>query len=132
MTNQEIYDKVCKHLAQQKRRAVDSTFGLCRYRLGELKCAVGALIPDECYSEDFEELAVSEVPGIIDAIFGDTSPDEMVMRLLRDLQTVHDCAVRLGKFDNMEKLHNEFKRIAAYYKLQAGAELEITEWDFTK
>ena len=57
MTQQEIFDTVCKHLAQQKEQAIGtSELGTsCRYRgKNNKKCAVGCLIPDEVYTPEMD------------------------------------------------------------------------------
>lgn len=49
MTNQEAYDTIKKHLLCQRKRSVDDK-GRCKFRgVDGLKCAVGALIPDDKY-----------------------------------------------------------------------------------
>ncbi len=59
MTNQEVFDKVARHLLTQGKRAVSASQpGKCQYRGADgLKCAVGCLIQDEYYSADFEGAA---------------------------------------------------------------------------
>lgn len=57
----DLFRRVTKHLLTQKQR---STSGVaCRYRTTALdgrvlKCAVGALIPDECYTPEMEGKSV--------------------------------------------------------------------------
>ena len=57
MTNQEAFDAMVRHLAKQGERCTSGELGDdCCYRgPNGLKCAVGALIPDEEYSPDFED-----------------------------------------------------------------------------
>ena len=58
-TNQEIFDRVVEHLAQQKKRSMYDK-DTCAYRSEDgLKCAIGALIPDEYYDSEFEEKNIS-------------------------------------------------------------------------
>lgn len=52
MTNQQIVDSVVQHLLTQRRKSEDSE--RCRYRHGNLRCAVGCLISDENYIQGFE------------------------------------------------------------------------------
>lgn len=54
MTSQEIFDKVCKHLVTQNKKATRPGRRMCNYRYGDLKCAVGCLIPDEVYKPSME------------------------------------------------------------------------------
>ena len=52
-TRQEIFETVAKHLFSQGHRAKNKD-GLCSYRSDGLKCAVGVLIPDNEYREEFD------------------------------------------------------------------------------
>lgn len=54
MTAQGMFDRVASHLLKQNAKALSES-GDCRYR-GErgLKCAIGALIPDELYDPRIE------------------------------------------------------------------------------
>jgi|ERR1043166_3582484 hypothetical protein len=55
MTDQETFDKVARHLLTQKERSMCLNNTNCAYRgVDGLKCAVGALIPDELYTPDLE------------------------------------------------------------------------------
>ena len=61
-TKQEVFDTIVKHLAAQGIRSIDSR-GNCAYRAkgadGEiLKCAAGAVIPDDRYSVEIEGFCV--------------------------------------------------------------------------
>lgn len=63
LTNQQIFNRVAKHLLAQGRRAMSN--GACVYRgPGGTKCAVGCIIPDELYSPEFEG---NNVEGIFKA-----------------------------------------------------------------
>ena len=53
-TEQEVFDIIKSHLLRQKQKSVDKT--TCKYRHGDLRCAAGVLIPDECYDISFENL----------------------------------------------------------------------------
>ena len=58
MTIQEIFDTVAVHLLKQGVRSVDLN-NVCLYRgPNGLKCAVGALIPDELYAPEIEGVSV--------------------------------------------------------------------------
>lgn len=91
MKNQEVFDTVARHLLTQKEPSQDKDSGgmmRCMYRGPRgLKCAVGALIPDECYFESLESKAVmhSEVLRVIRSLgMYRAAP------LLADLQRLHD------------------------------------------
>lgn len=91
MGKQEIFDKVSKHLLKQGRRAFDTKQQKCMYLTKSgLKCAIGCLIKEECYSEELEGLTVDrqavkhavKLSGV--SVSGDS------MRLLSRLQGIHD------------------------------------------
>ena len=87
MTKQEIFDRVVRHLGEQRVLAYED--GSCKYRdsLGN-KCAVGCLIPDSVYQPAFEGHAVRSLYCFpeIEKLFSDMSS-----LLLADLQDCHDC-----------------------------------------
>lgn len=94
---QDIFDKSGGHLLTQGKRAAETEAagtilaGACRYRTTQgLKCAVGALIPDEAYSRRFEGASIIGNPELL-ALFGIES-DSSEFRLLSRLQNVHDCS----------------------------------------
>lgn len=54
---QELFDIAATHLLTQNKRA--GARGACFYRTNDgLKCAVGALIPDELYDADMERRSI--------------------------------------------------------------------------
>jgi hypothetical protein len=89
---QAVYRRVRDHLLKQGRRSWDGGLG-CLYRgPGGLKCAVGALIPDELYDPKIEHAACDEmrvirvlrkIPGMEDVSNEDAG-------FLRGLQSIHD------------------------------------------
>lgn len=85
---QEIFDLVVEHLFTQGRPACQDD-GRCRYRMaGGLRCAIGALIPDELYKEEFEGASAYRlVYKLFDLEIADWREHE---ELLAQLQNVHD------------------------------------------
>lgn len=86
LTEQEIFDKVAAHLLEQGKKAREGGFRRYRAKVGGkvLKCAVGALIPDELYDPLLEGLP---------AIWGfpvRTASEESKLKLFDSLQTLHD------------------------------------------
>lgn len=104
MNNQEAFDKMVKHLRFQNATSKNDT-GRCAYRgLFGRKCAVGALIPDEEYCTQFEDVIASTVVQKCSSLQGiDTW-------LLDRMQQIHDHAAS----DNWE---DEFKEIAEEFNL---------------
>ena len=57
MNQQEVFDKVVRHLLKQGERAISDN-GRCAYNDSHgRKCAVGCLITDEAYNPDIEHRA---------------------------------------------------------------------------
>lgn len=95
MTNQEIFDKAVLHCLKQGKRAVMAQFrpdineyiSTCCYRAGDLKCAIGSLIPDDVYSPEMESTIIGDLlqnPKISE-LFASVDSD-----LLTDIQLMHD------------------------------------------
>ncbi len=111
MTLQEIYSKVRAHLLTQGQKSrVGGARGSCKYRTpGGLKCAIGCLIPDDCYSPQLEGqiLIISDdITNLITELYGEQS-----LGLLYELQVLHDGT----EADTWEEGLNE---LAAEYNLE--------------
>jgi hypothetical protein len=93
VTNQEIFDKVVRHLAAQGGKSMLGP--RCRYRAdGGKKCAIGCLIPDDYYEPEMEGLSVAMRRvrrGLKDLLELDGDNDER-LDILRSLQLCHDNA----------------------------------------
>lgn len=106
LTNQEIFDKVAKHLITQSAKSINHPDWFCRYRADNgLKCAVGCLIKDEDYRSDIEGQSICQ----ISKVFTNIDIDESI-ELLRSLQHCHDSfyvtnwkqkLIEIGKFYNL-------------------------------
>lgn len=91
MTTQEIFDTVVTHLLTQRKKAIND-MGKCVYRTDEgLKCAVGCLITDECYSPEIEGWGIWYL-DVTEALECSGIPVTIKTNetLLVDLQYVHD------------------------------------------
>ena len=91
--NQEVFEFIVAHLLTQKEKSLDEKGIGYRYR-GEngLKCAVGAIIPDEDYDLTWEGCALKSPlllikPSPIDSYLDNKGYDR---DLLSDLQFIHD------------------------------------------
>jgi hypothetical protein len=94
-TNQKVFEFVVEKLISQGRKSVKGY--QCMYRIGNLRCAIGHIIPDELYNIEMEG-------NITDTIFSMryTALNEWVKQnnhtalrnnnLLQNLQTLHDQA----------------------------------------
>lgn len=95
MNKQEIFETVVRHLHQQGEPAVIGE-GNCRYRADDGKsCAVGCLIPDDCYDPQMEGMT-SSMPRVkaalrLAGILTGGADDREISRLLDALQYAHDC-----------------------------------------
>lgn len=118
---QEIFDKVVHHLLTQKQRSVllETRASLeysCAYRgSGGLKCAIGCLIKDEFYSPELEGKGVGS--SIISSALMNSGVDlgkpgsadgAYLMRLLTELQTIHDHASIDRWEDGLRRLADRF------------------------
>jgi hypothetical protein len=119
MTAQEFYDKTCKHLVEQGRRAADVE-GNCLYRMPQstgspLKCAAGIHIPDEEYIPKMEQKSVSQ---LID--MGLISPESVLgyhLELADLLQKAHDWTGNWTEYSLSDDGKADLNRIATNYGL---------------
>jgi hypothetical protein len=95
LDRQKIVNFVSAKLKEQGCKSYDTNEDNCKYRYGELKCAVGHIILDEEYSEKLETKPIYSVyklcpksfkPFIVD---GEASRDQS---FLAQLQACHDDA----------------------------------------
>lgn len=94
ITKQKTYNAVAKHLFTQGEPAMgsvdDHPKAICMYRAEDGKrCAVGCLIPNDEYKEEFENKCAHTVRG------GCPTLQEHDLELLEALQEVHDTYVDL-------------------------------------
>lgn len=131
MNKQEIFDTVSKFLLKQGH-ACKNEFGFCTYRgkNGDM-CAVGALIPDELYSEDMDK----DLDGIGTGVeylcnhFTNTLPiwfhDNRV--LLEALQDIHDTP---SSWDSSVNMKYKLLTLAEDYNLSTGVLNDLQfEWE---
>lgn len=93
MTYQDLFDTVADHLLTQREACTEA--GDCVYRgPNGLKCAIGALIPDDKYDETLEGDPGSEALRRIGHPLCDTAEnpnrDTVFMNLVDELQRIHD------------------------------------------
>ena len=91
MNNQQIFDKVAKHLLKQNAKAINAD-GTCLYRSPKnRKCAVGCLIKRAAYSPDIEYKVVYSEPVKIALRKSGIGPiTTCKLNLLNRLQKIHD------------------------------------------
>lgn len=85
-----VYYHVAKHLLNQNEKSTN-VLGQMAYRgMDGRKCAIGCLLPDELYGSFMEGVAVNSngMMGVMSHL--GLALDALVMRLLEDLQRVHD------------------------------------------
>lgn len=84
-TLQEIILFIAYHLVRQNKAARDVE-GFCRFKVGDMKCAVGFCIPDEKYEPKFEN--ASQVTYFVNAVGIDVSSERLTVLL--NFQAIHD------------------------------------------
>ena len=117
MDTQEIFDTVARALMKQRVASINPETGDCLYRCGELRCAVGWLIPDDRYTPDFEDEPVDVVINLCGIPTVKNGSDEA--KLLSELQRAHDRRMPRVKGDEvaLEKWKRSMKDIAATFDL---------------
>lgn len=85
---QTTFDRVVSHLRKQGCKA--HIHGSCKYRVGDMSCAAGCLIPDEKYRPDFENTVIIESSGSINSVGEVLREEGHDLTLVRVLQLVHD------------------------------------------
>lgn len=61
---QETFNTIVRHLRAQNQKAFNPNHGpsgMCYYRYKDLKCAAGAIIPDELYERGMEGIPICAV-----------------------------------------------------------------------
>lgn len=112
VTEQEIFDRVATHLLAQQRASVSRDNHRCRYRNDfGLKCAIGALIPDDLYRPQMENLSVVRLlqnfPELSHYMPDNTLP------LCKELQSIHDRTSSDKWLIKLYKVAKQFK-LATY------------------
>ena len=118
MSRQEMFDKVCQHLKTQKKRSMLSNYGLCAYRDHDgLKCAVGALIPDDFY--DVYMNVVHNTSSVINLMrnIPELKIEEVNLDFLDELQRIHDNRIYWDENGFNGKGILELKRFAKEFNL---------------
>lgn len=110
LTKQEIFDQVARHLLTQNERAISSN-GNCQYHSKDgLKCAVGALIPDNLYNQAFENRKVGYLLAAWKEIMRKIGLDEKEHALLLyALQGIHDCTEPCVWRGQLERVAQKFE-----------------------
>ncbi len=116
-TKRKIFEIVKSHMLSQNQKCQNDT-GDCLYRHGTLKCAIGALIPDNLYRPemdnvkylydtfgtiDSEIILVKHNPlvqEVLSSIYG-----QLDLEFLTQLQEIHDSA----KVTDWEEVLNNFE-----------------------
>ena len=115
-TTLDVFNKVSEHLLTQNERSLALADLCCVYRSPTgLKCAVGCLIADEFYTPRLEGLGVESVighgsiPPVVVALQESGVPvTETVLRLLADLQGLHDYVTPAGWPEGLAQIKNNF------------------------
>lgn len=100
-TYQDAFDKVAAHLLSQKTQSLNASGQRCAYRSPEgHKCAIGALIDDEHYAVEIENLRCNQDP-VIKALKESGYPVSDKTFYLH-LQYIHDAELPSFWANNLE------------------------------
>lgn len=113
MTKQQIFDKVCKHLAKQGAQSKVPGEG-AKYKIFDqdgavaMSCSIGVLISEKVYNPNMEGLSVDELLSDKRFKLPAWMARHQIPVFLRKLQQIHDEA-RIGKMlrDGLEQLAKE-------------------------
>lgn len=92
---QEAYEKIRAHLIKQGVPAGNER-GICYYRHGDLKCAVGCLIDDAAYTPVIEGNSVYDDTVREALTQSGWALDADLIEMLEDMQSAHDVWLRKG------------------------------------
>jgi hypothetical protein len=123
LDRQDTFDRVLEHLRKQREPAMRGVVGLCAYRDGPRKCAIGALIPDEKYGDLLEGLGAG-APSVLNAIPG-AGPEDA--DFLRALQKIHDRPVQEYSTDFMGGVEDLAKAFAQEHSLEYDPPEELAQ-----
>lgn len=95
MNNQEAFNRVCEHLAAQGQRCSDPETHSCLYRNEYgLKCAVGALLPDDIYDPSMDIGEKGNSLSVEQLVYHYPKVAELFknvdIELMSSLQLIHD------------------------------------------
>jgi hypothetical protein len=91
VNDRQAFDLIKSHLLKQNKRSVREN-GRCCYRgPGDLKCAIGCLIPDALYEKDMDENASTSIGTLLSSRLSIKEHFKGVNHdLLTRLQMCHD------------------------------------------
>ena len=109
---QVVFDRVVNHLLTQNKRSVSKfEYGIDNaYHSDEgLKCAIGCLINDEVYKSDIEGHSIDEVEVIYSLVNSGIKTDRKIIRLLQELQRIHDDVYIAQWRYSLKKVASKFR-----------------------
>ncbi len=150
MTNQEAFDAICIHLAEQKSKSLrkmstiirQQKFGTALYGIYGMKSAIGALIPIEEYTPDMEGRGVSSIfisdhstqAILCYTLLQNSEPDEIYwlerkcalrglnLKMLHGIESIHDYEDTIGG------LKKKLSKIAHDYNINGDKIELIQQW----
>lgn len=115
---EDLVKKAIEAVLEQGKPSISADGG-CMYRNGDLKCAVGHLIPDEYYSEDLESNAINysytdvddnevyPVKEVLRKVYPEIT--ETTFSYLSQVQLAHDCAADVPDDTFITRFKRELK-----------------------
>lgn len=108
-SNQEVFDRVARHLLTQMRQSWDHEQQCCAYRGSrDTRCAAGVLIPNSLYERNMEGKYWEELCLDYPLLRNVRNPV-----LIRDLQSIHDDVGVERWAPSLRKLADRLKLSAA-------------------
>ncbi len=116
LTNQQIFNKVSKHLLKQNKQSSENQ--QCKYKMiinsETLKCAVGCLIPEKLYISSIEGNSIATASHQLLVILHKSKIDIINSKeLLMELQNIYDyespCSWKLKLKNIADKFSLTFK-----------------------
>ncbi len=125
-TDLDVFEYIKDFLLTQNSKSIDNEKDTCLYRfdtgnysLGYMKCAIGCLIKDEFYNEEFETKSITDL-GVYRAVANSVPNWEVNKVMLSKLQNIHDVEL----VEHWEDLLNDFYDFIENGKYSEQPELE--------
>ena len=109
MDLQQVFTTVTSSLLNQGEPSIDNDGSCCYRGPGQLKCALGHLIPDANYTPEIEGYSLSH-QSVVQRLPFPVPVDSRLYELLQQLQSVHDA-------EDVSQWPESFAGIATEYGL---------------
>lgn len=129
LTLNKVASKVIVHLLTQGKKSVLSDQSMCKYRgEGDLKCAVGAMILDQFYTEKMEGMGIWNRSAVLFDVLensGIDTSDNQIIEFLGRAQNIHDQ-------DDVENWHKLLYKLCHDFDIEWRVEWNLINFDLYK